>query len=115
MSAGLNFERVLHQVRHGAFEERAATVDDRRFAELDGDLATGAAAVPGHDALDEVAQLDLLDGLLAARVGGELHELGDEVGELPQLEVRLGQQLARAACRRTIGPGAGDRCSCATR
>ena len=45
-------------------------------------VAAGPPLLAGHDALDELAEIDLLDGFLGARVGGELDELAHEIGEL---------------------------------
>ena len=93
MSAALNFERVVEQVADRAFEERDAAGDRRGLVELDGDLPAGAPLLAGHDPVDELGEVDRLLRFFGAGVGGQLDELAHEVGELPQLDVGLAEQL----------------------
>ena len=74
-------------------ERDAAGDDQRRLRRLEGDLPAAAPALAGDDALDELAEVDLLHGFLGVRVGCELDELTHEVGELAQLDVGGAEEL----------------------
>ena len=103
VSAGLNFDALSTRF-DTARSSSALRPSTRRVAELDGDLATGAAAVPRHDPFDQLAEVDRLHRLLAARVGGELHQLRDEIGELAQLESVSVDQLGALRVVERSGP-----------
>ena len=104
MPRGAELQRVVEQIADGPFEQRHARVDDRGVVDLQSDLAPGAALLARDDALDELAEVDLLLELLAAGVGRELDQLANEVGELAELDVGLAEQLV--ALGRVEGPGA---------
>ena len=87
-------QSVVDEVRDRGSSSAGSTVDRRRVLGLEGDLAAGASTMTGHDPVDELSELDLLYGFLAAGIGRELDELGHQVGELAELEVGFGEQRA---------------------
>ena len=67
------------------------------------------------DPVDELAEVDGLHRLLGARVGRELDQLADEIGELAQLDVGGAEQLGALGFVVGVGRGAAARCWCAAR
>ena len=93
VSGGLNFNALSSRlvIARSSSVTRPTTIAGRSVVERD--VAAGPPLLAGHDAVDELAEVDLLDGFFGVGVGGELDELAHEVGELPQLEVGLAEQL----------------------
>ena len=104
LSGGLNFERVVDEVRDRAFEQGHASVDDGRLVLRDDDRPAGAPLLAGRDPVDEVAQVDGLHGLLGTGVGRELDQLAHELGELSQLDVGRVEELPPLLGVERVGP-----------
>ena len=85
--------RVVDEVVHGAIDGRGADVDHRGRVARQGDRAPAPSALAFHDARHEVDQIDVLHGFIRARVGREVDELGDEITQLLELDLRGVDQL----------------------